>query len=92
MNPTAVSMNDEQRVKEKWPDAELSSAFAIQPDKSRRWMWCVMSSLKFASSRGKKKRVLNVGHWRFSESAAWADASRVVAAEEGTNDEKTARR
>lgn len=66
---------DEEKVKTKWPDAELSKAFAMQRDKSRRWMWCVMSSLKFLASRGKKRRVLNVGSWRFSEAEAWADAA-----------------
>lgn len=65
-------MTDEEMVKNKWPDAELSSAFATQPDKSKRWMYCVMSSMKFLASRGKRKRVLNVGSWRFSESEAWA--------------------
>ena len=68
-------MTDEERVKARWPDAELSKAFAVQPDKSRRWMWCVMSSLKFIASRGKRKRVLNIGSWRFSEAAAWEDAA-----------------
>ncbi len=68
-------MTDEEKVKTKWPDAELSRAFAVQPDKSRRWMWCAMSSLKFLASRGKKKRVLNIGSWRFSEAEAWADAA-----------------
>jgi len=67
---------DEEKVKSKWPDAELSKAFAVQPDKSRRWMWCAMSSLKFLASRGKKKRVENIGSWRFSEAEAWADAAR----------------
>lgn len=71
-------MTDEERVKTKWPDAELSLAFAVQPDKSRRWMWCVMSSRKFLASRGKRKRVLNVGSWRFSETEAWADAAEVL--------------
>lgn len=65
----------EEKVKTKWPDAELFKAFAMQRDKSRRWMWCVMSSLKFLASRGKKRRVLNVGSWRFSEAEAWADAA-----------------
>lgn len=69
------NMTDEEKVKSKWPDAELSKAFAVQPDKSRRWMWCAMSSLKFLASRGKKKRVLNIGSWRFSEAEAWADAA-----------------
>lgn len=69
-------MTDEERVKSKWPDADLSKAFAVQPDKSRRWMWCVMSSLKFLDSRGKKKCVSNIGSWRFSEAEAWASAAR----------------
>jgi hypothetical protein len=69
-------MTDEEIVKSKWPDAELSRAFAVQPDNSRRWMWCVMSSRKFLASRGKKKRVLNVGSWRFSEAEAWSDAAK----------------
>ena len=69
-------MTDEEKVKVKWPDAELFTAFAVQPDKSRRWMWCAMSSLKFIASRGKRKRVLNIGSWRFSEAEAWADAAR----------------
>ena len=73
-------MTDEQRVKAKWPDAELSVAFAVQPDKSRRWMWCAMSSLKFLASRGKKKRVLNIGEWRFSEAEAWESAAKLLAA------------
>jgi hypothetical protein len=68
-------VTDEEKVKAKWPDAEMSSAFAVQPDKTRRWMYCVMSSLKFIASRRKKKRVLNVGHWRFSETEAWSDAA-----------------
>lgn len=73
-------MNDEQKVKAKWPDAETSTAFAVQPDKSRKWMYCVTSSLKFLASRGKKHRVTNVGGWQFSETDAWADAARQVAA------------
>jgi hypothetical protein len=71
-------MSDEEKVKAKWPDAELSQAFAVQPDKSRRWMWCAMSSLKFLASRG-GKRVLNIGAWKFSEEEAWADAARISA-------------
>jgi hypothetical protein len=71
-------MSDEEIVKTKWPDAELSRAFAVQPDKSRRWMWCVMSSQKFIASRGRSNRVLNVGHWKFSEAEAWADAAKIV--------------
>jgi len=71
-------MTDEQIVKAKWPDAELSVAFAVQPDKTRRWMWCAMSNLKFIASRGKKKRVLNIGAWRFSEAEAWASAASDV--------------
>ena len=71
-------MTDEDKVKAKWPDAELSKAFAVQPDKSRRWMWCAMSTLKFLASRGKKNRVLNIGSWRFSEAEAWADAAKVT--------------
>jgi hypothetical protein len=67
---------DEARVKATWPDAKLSMAFAVQPDKSRRWMWCAMSSLKFLASRGKKNRVLNIGAWCFSEADAWSDAAR----------------
>lgn len=74
MTSTAVSETAQNKVKAKWPDAEISSAFAMQPDKTKRWMYCVMSSLKFIASRGKKKRVLNVGHWRFSEIEAWEDA------------------
>ena len=69
-------MTDEEKVKTKWPDAELMTAFAVQPDKTRRWMYCVCSSLKFLASRGKKKRVVNVGHWRFSKVEAWSDAAR----------------
>ena len=69
-------MTDEEKVKAKWPDAELSKAFAVQPDKSRRWMWCAMSQLKFLASRGRKKRVLNIGSWSFSEAEAWTSASR----------------
>lgn len=68
-------MTDEEKVKAKWPDAQLSRAFAVQPDKSRRWMWCVMSVDRFLASRGKRKRVLNVGSWHFSEAEAWADAA-----------------
>ena len=68
--------DDEAKVKAKWPDAELSVAFAVQRDKSRRWMWCAMSSPKFLASRGKKKRVLNLGAWRFSEAEAWEDAAK----------------
>ncbi len=68
-------MTDEEKVKAKWPDAELSAAFAVQPDKSRRWMWCAMSSLKFIASRGKKNRVLNIGGWKFSEAEAWESAA-----------------
>jgi hypothetical protein len=71
-------MTDEERIKTKWPDAELFKAFAVQPDKTRRWMWCVMSSLKFLASRGKRNRVLNVGSWQFSEAEAWADAAKTV--------------
>ena len=69
-------MTDEEKVKAKWPDAELSMAFATQPDKSRRWMWCAMSRLKFLASRGKKRRVLNIGSWSFSEVGAWTSAAR----------------
>lgn len=69
---------DEEIVKAKWPDAEISTAFAVQRDKSRRWMYCVMSTLKWMASRGKKNRVLNVGHWRFSEAEAWADAATTI--------------
>jgi hypothetical protein len=65
-----------EKVQAKWPDAEISTAFAVQPDKSRRWMYCVMSSMKFLASRGKKERVLNVGSWRFTEQEAWADAAQ----------------
>jgi len=71
-------MTDVETVKATWPDAEIYSAFAVQPDKSRRWMYCVMSSLKFRASRGKKHRVLNVGSWHFSEAEAWADAAAAV--------------
>lgn len=63
----------EQKVKEIWPDAYISRAFAVQPDKTRKWMYCVMSSQKFLASRG-KKRVLNVGGWWFTEAGAWEDA------------------
>lgn len=73
---TTNQQTDEEKVKEKWPDAELSKAFAVQPDKGRRWMWCAMSSRKFLASRGKKKRILNIGAWCFSESEAWSDAAR----------------
>jgi len=71
-------MTDKEKVLAKWPDAEVSSAFAVQPDKSRRWMYCVMSLLKWAASRGKKNRILNVGNWRFSETEAWSDAAEVI--------------
>ena len=67
-------MSDKDKVKAIWPDASISSAFAVQPDKTRKWMYCVMSSQKFLASRGKKNRVLNVGNWRFTEIEAWADA------------------
>jgi hypothetical protein len=67
-------MTDEEKVKARWPDAEISTAFAVQKDGGRRWMYCVMSSLKFRASRG-KNRVLNVGPWRYSELKAWADAT-----------------
>lgn len=71
----SATMKPEEQVKAVWPDAEISSAFAVQPDNTRRWMYCVMSSLKFIAMRRKKKRVLNVGEWRFSEVEAWADAA-----------------
>ena len=69
------TVTDEELVKAQWSDAKLFKAFAVQPDKTRRWMWCAMSKLKFIASRGKKKRVLNIGSWRFSEADAWADAA-----------------
>lgn len=75
--------NDKQKVKAVYRDAEISTAFAVQPDKTRKWMYCVMSSLKFLASRGKGQRVQNVSSWRFTEAEAWADAvSRVAAAPE----------
>ena len=70
-------MSSEEKVKQKWPDAELSSAFVVQSDKSRRWMWCVMSNRKFLSSRSKRK-VLNVGSWHFSKLDAWASAAKEI--------------
>ena len=74
-------MSDEEViVRAKWPDAEVSTAFAIREDKSRRWMYCVMSQLKFMASRGKNKRVLNVGAWRFTEFEAWANAAQKIKA------------
>ena len=72
-------MTPEERVKQVYPDAEISSAFAKQRDGSKRWMYCAMSSLKFITSRGKKRRVLNIGIWRFSESDAWTDAAQRLA-------------
>lgn len=71
-------MSDEERVKAKWPDAEISAAFVLQPDQSKCWMWCVMSPSKYHASRGNKNRVLNVGWWRFSEAEAWADAAGTI--------------
>lgn len=73
-------MSDEETVREKWFDAEISKAFAVQRDGSRKWMYCVMSTLKFARTRGRKghPRVMNVGPWRFSEAKAWADAAAEV--------------
>jgi hypothetical protein len=71
-------LTHEEKVKTKWPDAELSKAFAVQPDKSRQWMWCVMSSMKFLASRGRKNRVVNIGSWCFSEAAAWEDAAQHI--------------
>ena len=70
-------MSSEEEVREKWPDAYISQAFAVQRDGSRQWMYCVMSSLKFAHTRGRKgkPRVMNVGPWRFSEAKAWTDAA-----------------
>lgn len=70
-------MDAEQTVKEKYPDAEISTAFVKQADGSRRWMYCVMSPMKFVSSRG-KYRVLNVGPWRYSEQKAWQDAATQI--------------
>lgn len=72
-------MTREEKVKQKYPDAKISSAFAKQRDGSKRWMYCVMSSLKFIASRGKKKRVSNVGLWCFTEAEAWADAAKRLA-------------
>ena len=71
-------MTDEEQVKAKWPDAEISTAHVKQRDGSRLPMYCVMSSLKFAATRGKKNRVMNVGPWRFSELKAWADAATEI--------------
>ena len=69
-------MTDEQRVKEVWPDATLMQGFAVQPDKTRRWMWCAASSLAFLKRRGRGiRRVTNIGGWKFSETEAWADAA-----------------
>jgi hypothetical protein len=70
-------MTNKDKVREKWPDAEISQAFALQRDGSRKWMYCVMSASKFARTRGRKghPRVMNAGPWRFSEAKAWADAA-----------------
>lgn len=65
-------MNDEEEVLRKWTDAELSEAFAKQPDGSKRWMYCVMSSMK---SRKDRRRVCNVGKWCFTKEEAWASAN-----------------
>jgi hypothetical protein len=79
-NPTKETMSAKQKVLKVWPDAKLSSAFAKQPDGTKQWMWCVMSTLRCRSSRG-KKRVENVGEWRFSEAEAWTDAAAQAAQE-----------
>lgn len=70
-------MNAEEKVKAQWPDAGIMSAFAVQPDKTRKWMYCVESSLKFLLTRKRKNkpRVTNIGEWRFSEAEAWEDAA-----------------
>lgn len=72
-------MTDEEKVKAKYPDAEISEAFAAQKGGGKKWMYCAMSSLKFIASRG-KHRVLNLGAWRFSETEAWADAAQRIEA------------
>ena len=73
-------MTDEEKVKAKWPDAELSKAFAMQPDrKTKRWMWCATSTLKWLATRRQKRRVCNIGEWKFSEAEAWADAASRLA-------------
>lgn len=71
-------MTDQEVVKQKWPDAKLMSAFAVQPDKSRKWMWCAESSMAFLSRKDKRTRVVNIGAWRFSEAEAWADAAKRI--------------
>lgn len=71
-------MTDQDKVRARWPDAEISTAFAVQKDGNRKWMYCVMSQLKFMASKGKKGRVLNVGTWCFSEADAWKDAALVI--------------
>lgn len=81
-------MTSEEKVKAKWPDAELSKAFAVQRDKTRKWMWCAMSYLKWLASRGKKNRVLNIGGWKFSEDEAWASAAERLAGSPDTPKEK----
>lgn len=75
MNPNgSEKMTDEQRVKQVWPDAEMSLAHVLQKDGSRRRQWCGMSSLKYRKSRG-KNRVSNIGAWCDSEAEAWASAA-----------------
>jgi len=73
-------MTDEEKVKNRWSDAEISEAFAVQRDGSRKWMYCVMSHAKFAGSRARKgkPRVMNVGPWRYSKVKAWADAAAEI--------------
>lgn len=66
-------MTSKENVLSVYLDAVISSAFAKQRDGSRSWMYCVMSSLKLRSSRGKRK-VLNVGEWKYTEAEAWDDA------------------
>ena len=39
-------MSREDEVKAKWPDAEIVTAFALQPNGTKRWMFCIMSELK----------------------------------------------
>lgn len=71
-------MTDEQIVKQKWSDASLMKAFAVQPNKTRQWMWCAESSLAFLARRDHRKRVTNIGAWRFSEAEAWHDAAQRI--------------
>ncbi len=70
-----TSDRSRERVLSIWPDAMISTAYAKQLDGSRKWMYCVMSNMKFVASRG-KKRVANVGDWQFNECTAWKSASR----------------